>query len=155
MNNNGSVDGTFATGTAADGPIYAIAVYPTNSVYAGKVLIGGSFEHFNGSVLTNLARLNVDGTVDTNFTAGFGLGPDAAVHAIAIQSDGRILVGGDFTNFNGTVLNHIARLNTDGTLDTSFTANVGLGANDSVEGITLQPDNRIVLVGQFHPGHMV
>jgi uncharacterized delta-60 repeat protein len=149
LNNNGSVDRTFATGTAADGPIYAIAVYPTNSVYAGKVLIGGSFGHFNGSVLSNLARLNVDGTVDTNFTVGFGLGPDAAIHAIAIQSDGRVLVGGDFTNFNGTVLNHIARLNTDGTLDTNFTTNVGLGANDSVEGITLQPDDRIVLVGQF------
>jgi uncharacterized delta-60 repeat protein len=149
LNNDGTVDTSFATGTGADGPVNAIAVYPTNSIYAGKVLFGGAFTHFNGVAFNNFARLNVDGSLDTNFNANLGLGANSAVHAITIQPDGRVLVGGGFTNFNGTVLNRIVRLNADGTLDTNFTANVGSGVSDTVEGIVLQPDNRIVVVGQF------
>jgi uncharacterized delta-60 repeat protein len=145
LNNDGSADGSFAVGTGADGSVYAIAVYPTNSIYAGKVLIGGTFTHFNGAALNRLARLNLDGSADTNFNASLGFGPNDAVRAIAIQSDGRVLAGGSFTNFNGVALSHIVRLNVDGTRDTSFVA----GTSDSVEGIALQADNRIVLVGQF------
>lgn len=145
LNNDGSADASFATGSGADGQVYAIAVYPTNSIYAGKVLIGGTFTHFNGAAINRFARLNADGSTDTNFNASLGLGPDDVVRAIAIQSDGRVLVGGSFTNFNGVALNHITRLNADGTRDTNFTANT----SDSVESIILQPDNRIVLAGEF------
>ena len=52
LNNDGSVDTSFATGSGADGSVYAVAVYPTNSIYAGKVLIGGAFTHFNGAAST-------------------------------------------------------------------------------------------------------
>ncbi len=149
LNNNGSVDGSFVSGSDLDGQVYAIAVYPTNSIYAGKVLVGGLFNHYNGVGLTNFARLNVDGSVDTNFNSGLGSGPDSTVSAIAIQPDGRILVGGNFTHVNGTAVNYIVRLNTDGSVDTNFVAGIGTGANNSVQGIALQPDNRIVLVGQF------
>jgi uncharacterized delta-60 repeat protein len=145
LNNDGSADTSFATGSGADGSVYAIAVYPTNSIYAGKVLIGGTFTHFDGTAISRLARLNADGSVDTNFDANLGVGPSDAVRAIAIQLDGRVLVGGSFTNFNGAAVNYITRLNADGTRDTNFTANT----SDSVESITLQPDNRIVLAGQF------
>ena len=149
LNNNGTVDGGFNAGSGAAGQIYAIAVYPTNSIYAGKVLIGGLFANFNGVAVTNLARLNVDGSLDTNFNANLGSGPDGSVQALAIQLGGQVLVGGSFTNFNGTVLNRIVRLNPDGTLDTGFSAAVGSGADRSVVGITLQADDRIVLVGDF------
>ena len=149
LNNDGSVDTSFVTGTALDGQTYAIAAYPTNSIEAGKVLVGGSFAHYNGVPLNNFARLNANGSVDTNFAAGFGLGPDATVSAIAIQLDGSVLVGGDFTNFNGTPVNYLVRLNADGSMDTNFTANIGIGANGPVQSIVLQSDNRIVLGGQF------
>ncbi len=146
LNNDGSFDGSFSVGSGADGAVFAIAAYPTNSPYAGKVLIGGTFKHFNGMPLNGLARLNVDGSLDTNFNAGFAPGTaGGAVRALAIQLDGRVLVGGSFTNFNNAPASHIIRLNTDGTVDTNF---VG-GASDSVEGIALQADNRIILVGQF------
>ena len=142
---NGSVDASFSAGSGADGAINAIAVYPTNSVYAGKVLIGGAFTHYNGTNMNYIARLNADGSVDTSFNAA----ASNAVSAIAIQLDGRILVGGSFIQFNGTALNRIARLNTDGSLDTNFVTNVGLGANNTVKSIAVQADNRIVLVGLF------
>src|SRR5262249_6436662 len=68
LNNDGSADNAFSVNV--DGPVLAIAPYPTNSLYAGKVLVGGSFNHINGVGLNRLARLNADGSVDTNFNAG-------------------------------------------------------------------------------------
>ncbi|MEI6197654.1 MAG: Calx-beta domain-containing protein, partial [Verrucomicrobiota bacterium] len=120
LKNDGSVDTAFATGLGADGVVYAVAAYPTNSTYFGKVLFGGTFTHYNGGTLNHFGRLNVDGSVDTNFNASLGVGPNNSVNAIVIQPDGRVLVGGSFTNFNGTALNRLVRLNTDGTLDTNF-----------------------------------
>ena len=149
LNNNGTVDPAFNTGQGANGPIFAVAVYPTNSVYAGKVLIGGSFTNFNGTSVNRFARLNANGSLDPTFSANFGSGASGTVYAIAVQNDGRILVGGSFTNFSGTNINHIVRLNADGSVDTNFLTNVGAGANDTVQGIAIQADNRIVLVGQF------
>jgi uncharacterized delta-60 repeat protein len=145
LNDDGTLDTSFAPGLGTDGAVSAIAVYPTNSIYAGKVLIGGAFTHYNGTSVNYIARLNADGSVDTTFTGS----ANGAVNAIAIQLDGRVLVGGSFFQFNGALLNRIARLNADGTLDAGFTNAIGSGVNNTVKGIALQADNRIVLVGQF------
>jgi len=148
LNNDGSVDGTFATGQGANGTVYAVAAYPTNSVYnAGKVLVGGLFTNFNGSAVGNLARLNPDGSLDASFSQN--VSANNAVRAIAIQLDGGVLIGGDFTNVNGVAASHIARLNNDGTLDTAFSAAVTSGVNGTVNTIEVQADNRIMVAGQF------
>lgn len=149
LNNNGTLDNSFNIGTGVDGQVNAIAVYPTNSLNAGKILIGGSFAHVNGVTIANLARLNVDGSLDTNFNAILGSGPDGVVRSLVIQMGEEILVGGGFTNFNGTVSSGITRLKANGSLDASFVAAIGAGAQSSVNDIVLQPDNRIVVVGQF------
>jgi uncharacterized delta-60 repeat protein len=146
--NNGAVDATFAPGVGANGTVYAVAVYPTNSIYnAGQLFAGGAFTNYNNHAVGHLVRLNGDGSVDTNFTAS--VGANAAVRAIAIQADGSVLIGGDFTNVNHVAANHIARLNPDGSLDTAFAANLAGGINGSVSAIALQADNRIVVGGQF------
>ena len=154
LNNSGVVDTSFAIGQGANGTVYAVAVYPTNSIYnanAGKVLVGGLFNNFNGSAAGNLVRLNSDGSLDTNFNLNVSI--NNAVRAIAIQLDGGILVGGDFTNITSASVNyaanHVARLNTDGTLDTAFAAAVTPGINGTVNNLAVQADNRIVVVGQF------
>jgi len=148
LNNDGSLDTSFATGLGANGTVYAVAAYPTNSISnAGKVLVGGAFTNFNNVVVGNIVRLNSDGSVDTNFSLNMGAG--SPVRAIAIQTDGGVLIGGDFTNVNGTAMNRIARLNADGSLDTNFVSSVGVGANGSVNAIAVQSDNRIVLAGDF------
>jgi len=149
LNNNGTVDYSFNIGAGADGPIYSIAVYPTNSVYWGKVLIGGAFAHINGVAINNLARLNSDGSLDTNYNAGLGMGPNGSVNALAVQEDGKVLIGGNFTTNNSIAANSVARLNTDGSLDTNFIAATGVGANGLVQAIAVQTDGRIMLVGQF------
>jgi uncharacterized delta-60 repeat protein len=153
LNNNGTVDTGFTVGAGASDAVYALAVYPTNSSYAGKLLIGGAFATVNNISLPHVARLNVDGSVDTNFN--LGLSADGNVHAIAIQDDGKVVIGGDFTHVNGVSAAHIARLNVDGSVDTDFAANVNGGFDGPVSTINLQTDNRIVVGGDFTHGNGV
>lgn len=148
LNPNMSLDPTFTTGTGANGTVRASAIDSSN-----KIIIGGKFTNYNGTARSYIARLNSDGTNDTNFNIGTGIGISSSdgiegIHAIAIQSDGKILIGGYFTSFNGTTRNSIARLNTDGTLDTSFASGF---ATDSaiVYSIVIQSDGRILVGGSF------
>ena len=145
LNNAGLLDPSFDPNLNVNGIVYAMAVYPTNTVQGGKILIGGSFSAVNGVPRPGVARLFPDGTLDTAFDPGAGA--TNAVRALAIQPDGLVLVGGSFTNFNGYALNHIARLNVNGQVDTSF--NGGAGTDDTVDAIVVQPDTRILLAGLF------
>jgi uncharacterized delta-60 repeat protein len=110
-----------------------------------KVIIGGQFTFGNESTLRYLGRLNYDGTIDNSFNLVNG--PDGPVKTIEIQSDGKIIIGGWFSNVNAVSRNHFARLNSDGSLDTSFT--IGTGANDIVDDIAIQDDGKIIMVGRF------
>lgn len=145
LNDDGSLDTGFADGLGVNGSVLTLAAYPTNSMYAGKTVIGGEFSTVHGVPRSRIARLNVDGSLDLSFNPG--LGANDTVRALAIQPDGRVLVGGSFTNFAGFVFNRIVRLNPDGSVDGGF--NPGVGANDSVYSIVVQPDQRILLGGEF------
>ncbi len=140
LNYDGSPDASFLRGTGANAPIWKEAIQND-----GKIIIGGSFTTFNGNNINYLARLNTDGSLDNSFNSGSG--PDSSVSAIAIQNDGKILIGGDFASYNGIARNRIARLNTDGTLDSSF--NPGNGANGSIKTIAIQSDGKILIGGDF------
>lgn len=142
LNYDGSLDSTFNPGSGADNPIYAVAQSPVD----GKVLVGGAFGRLDGVTYNAVGRLNADGTPDTTFNAG-GLGANATVYALAVQTDGKIVIGGDFTAVNGVSCNHLARLNTDGSVDATF--NVGTGASDSVRAVAIQLDGRILIGGLF------
>ena len=115
----------------------------------GEILIGGLFTAIDGALRNRVGRLNADGRLDLGFNVGVGLGSGAngPVSTIAVQIDGKILLGGDFTLVNGVTRNRITRLNTDGTVDP--TINFGTGANAAVSSIVLQPDRKIILVGGF------
>lgn len=148
LNGNMRLDETFTTGTGANGTVRASAIDSSN-----KIVIGGKFTNYNGAVRNYIVRLNSNGINDTNFNIGTGVGISTSseiegIHAIAIQSDGKILIGGYFTSFNGIARNSIARLNADGTLDTSFTSYF---ATDSaiVYSIAIQSDGKILVGGSF------
>jgi uncharacterized delta-60 repeat protein len=84
---------------------------------------------------------------------GFDPNANGAIRAIAVQADGKILIGGDFTTLspNGSAAvtrNRLARLNPDGTLDTAFNPNAE-GPNGYVFSIAVQPDGKILAGGQF------
>lgn len=128
------VDPAFAP--HVNGPVYAITVQPD-----GKILIGGAFTMVAGVNRTNLARLEPDGTLDTNFVGW----ANATVYCIAVQPDGKILVGGDFTALSQATRNRIGRLNNDGSVDTQFNP----GANERVYAIVPLLDGNILVGSRF------
>ena len=151
---NGSADPTF-TALPNYVPINALAIQPD-----GKILIGGFFTTIHGSARTNLARLQADGTLDTTFDPGAGA--NAYVECLALQPDGKILVGGQFTEFGGQARSGIVRLQADGSVDSTFDPGTGAagGTPTYVASLGLQPDGRIVVAGDFssfngHPCSMI
>jgi len=149
LNTDGSLDtGFLATGAGANNGVYSVAVQPSD----GKILIGGLFTSYNGTSRGCVARLNTDGSLDTGFLAtGAGAGSVTSpyrVDSIAVQSDGKILIGGLFTSYNGTSRGYVARLNTDGSLDTGSLA-TGAGANSEVWSIAVQSDGKVLIGGNF------
>jgi uncharacterized delta-60 repeat protein len=143
LNTDGSLDtGFLATGAGANSYVNSVVVQSDD-----KILIGGSFTTYNGTSRGSLARLNTDGSLDTGFLATFA-GANNEVYSVAVQSDGKILIGGYFTAYNGTSRGYVARLNTDGSLDTGFLA-TGAGANSEVYSVAVQSDGKILIGGSF------
>jgi hypothetical protein len=89
--------------------------------------------------------LNREGSVDVQFDAG--IEPIGTVNSMALQSDGKIIIGGQFTKVRGFQRNHIARLNPDGTVDETFYP--GTGANYDVAVLALRPDGKVAIAGAF------
>lgn len=134
--------GTFgAAGAGFNNNIYKIARDPSTA----KIYAGGAFSSLNGVTYGRLIRLNTDGTADTAFAVGSGF--NNSVWSIAVASDGKVYVGGDFTTYQGTTSNRIIRLNTNGTIDATF--NVGTGASGQVRDMAIDSQGRLVIVGNF------
>ncbi len=141
LNSNGSVDETFnSAGIGANSLVWRV-LRQTD----GKYIIVGQFSTYNGTSRPRIARINTDGTLDTTFTVGTGA--NSTINDAALQTDGKIIIGGAFTTYNGTARNRIARLNADGSLDTSF--NVGTGVNSTVNALAIQPDGKVLIGGLF------
>lgn len=109
-----------------------------------KILLGGLFTQINGVTANRIARLNHDGTLDTSFTTSV-TGGSTQVNRILVLPTGKIMICGVFTHVNGVAKPYIARLNADGTLDTSFHC----APNTSVSDMVPQPDGSMVIVGGF------
>lgn len=140
LNSDGTLDTTFNVGIGANNPIYCTAIQND-----GKILIGGLFTLLNGTAINRIARLNTDGTLDNTFTIGTGFNND--LREIVVQNDGKIIVAGDFTLFNGSSRNRIIRLNSNGSIDNTF--NIGIGFNNTVHDIYIQNDDKIIVCGNF------
>jgi uncharacterized delta-60 repeat protein len=142
------LDSRFAT-TANAGGGFNNVIYAIDYQSDGKIIVGGNFTSFNGTTINRICRLRSDGTEDTTFTGNMGTGFNSAVNTIKVQPDGKILVGGRFTSFNGNSVNSICRLNLNGTRDATFISNIGNGANGEVNSIKLLSDNTIIVGGNF------
>ncbi len=138
LNVDGSLDGAFNASINGNG--FALAIQPD-----GKILVGGLFTTANGAIRNNLARLNADGTIDPAFAIGTGF--NGAVNGIALQANGKILVGGAFTIVSGANRNFFVRLENTGTVDSSFIT--GTGPNAVVNSVAVHPGGKIVIGGDF------
>jgi uncharacterized delta-60 repeat protein len=157
VNADGTVDSAF--NPDINGPVYCLGINAS-----GQYILGGSFTSFTPNLgsttynLENLARVNPNGTPDTAFYPD----PNAAVVVLAVLANGQVIAGGSFTaweqNANltgvtppavtpGTIVssNYLSRINTDGTVDTTFAPN----PNGPLSALTLQPDGKMLLGGSF------
>ena len=155
LNANGSLDTGFnGTNAGFDRGVAALALQPD-----GRVLAGGMFATYNGlDCPDGLARLNADGSLDTRFNgnlAGFAFPiypTRSMVQALVLQPDGKVLVGGSFTTYNGTTCpESMVRLNANGSLDTGFNG-AGVGFNwtvviSEVTALALEPDGQVLVGG--------
>lgn len=166
----GDFDVTFgAGGTVTEQPgegaspfsdIRALARQPN-----GGILIAGSAADINGRRAVLIARLNPDGSFDSTFgnggsvvvQLGVGASPNSSADALAMQPDGRILVGGSATNSSGDFVFMVLRLGSDGSFDQSFgsggkliTAQLDAGGtpDSNADALAVQSDGEILASGE-------
>ena len=135
ISDTGQIDFSFSV--QANSYLRKIALQPD-----GKILIAGEFTTVGGTNRSRIARLNADGTLDTTFNPVGGA--NDIINDIALQPDGKIIIGGKFTGVNfDTSHKYLARLNSDGSLDTSFTAL----PDDEISSLKIQPNGKILIGG--------
>jgi len=153
---SGEIDPTFEAGESEPvtgyygnpSTVEAIAIQPD-----GKILAAGMFVTMGNQPRYKIARLMPNGSIDPTFTGppvrGISFsGPnpyDSYFAALARQADGRIIVGGTFTNIGGRTAYNLARYNSDGSLDISYAP--PLTAEQSVTALALQPDGKLLVAG--------
>lgn len=137
----GNQDTTFVVPNGINGSVEYFVVQPDS-----HILIGGSFTNYGGMICLRVARTRPNGDVDSTFNTGIG-GAGANVDAIALQPDGKIILAGEFTYYNGTPEQHIVRTNSNGSIDFTFSQNYG--ANMPITSLHLLPNANILAVGEF------
>ena len=164
INDNGTIDSSFTIGTGFN----RVGSYPQNTLTSpiytiklqsdGKILVGGEFTQYNGFSNYGIIRLNSDGTRDTSFTSYFnGLVSAYEIKSIQIQPNDKILVAGTFKSYSGVTRQSILKLNSNGTLDTTFGSTSGFTGNINIDGflygrvndMILQSDGKILCAGDF------
>lgn len=152
MGTNGVLDRTFDPGVGADSFVTSVALYPTNSLFGGRILIAGGFSSYNGSQRNGIARLLENGQLDTSFAPGDGA--NGPIWSMTLQSDGKIVIVGSFTDFNSYARNGVARLNADGSMDTGFFDEPGAGPDGVAYAVEVSRDlstgvESIIIGGDF------
>jgi uncharacterized delta-60 repeat protein len=140
LNADGTADSSFNPNVSSY--VYCIVVQAD-----GKILLGGYFSSVGAATYNLVARLNADGTVDSTFN-----NPNVSgvyVDSIAVQADGKILLGGPFTTVGGLANRYFARLNPDGTVDSTFN---NPNPSSQVNSVMMQADGKILIGGSFSAG---
>jgi uncharacterized delta-60 repeat protein len=141
LNADGTLDMSFNPG--ADYSVLSLAIQGD-----GKLLVAGNFTTLGGQPRRAIGRLNVDGTLDPGFDPPMSA-MNPYVYSVAVQADGKILLGGYFTTLGGLTCTNIFRVNADGTPDISFRPGMGGPAYFSVQALAVQADAKILVAGNF------
>lgn len=130
LNADGTLDPTYAAPYRWNG--FSSSVTAVRA-FGGKIYAGGWFTAYNGTTSRHIARLNADGSYDTGFQTGLGFEGDLAplcgsfleAKAFHFLPDNKLLIGGNFTRYNGYMANRLARIHLDGSFDTTFLTGSG------------------------------
>jgi hypothetical protein len=133
LNADGTVDPAFATGTGFNNTVFTVMPATDGS---GDLYVGGAFTTYNGVSANNLVRLNSNGTVDPVFDTGTGF--NNTVFTLASAGSESLYVGGAFNNYNGSQVNGLVRVNSNGVRDLFLAT--GTGFNNTVFGLVPADD---------------
>ena len=126
------------------------AVYYTVIDPDDNIVVGGLFTAYGATPVGRFAILDKDGLLDETFNTAIGTGFNGPVRSFIRDSSGRFLIVGDFTDFNGTTVGRMARLNADGSLDTDFNTAIGTGFPFPAHYIIDLGDNTYIITGTFN-----
>jgi uncharacterized delta-60 repeat protein len=141
LNHNGTLDVAFTAN--ANGNVRGFAEQAD-----GKILLCGAFSKLAGQTRNGIARLNPDGSLDTDFHPAVLYSPNpssTSVIGLALQTDGKILIGGFFTSVTGQPRANLARLSSDGSLDANFTN----GTGGTVYDVKVLANAKVMVAGAF------
>jgi uncharacterized delta-60 repeat protein len=158
LNPNGSLDTTFNVGTGCD-VLIAKGIDNNPDPFVmwvelqpdGKILATGNFIYYNGAGSQGLVRINPDGSRDTTFNVGGGI--DSWGRSIRVLGNGQIIVTGWLQNYRGTTANRMARINPDGSPDTTF--HPFFGDATAIYSVVVQTDGKMIAAGHsLNPDHL-
>lgn len=122
---------------------------------SGNIYASGEFTEIDGHKTKGVAKFKSDGTIDTTFSANIGAksANDTGAIAMALQSTGKLVIGGQFLEVDGQSKRYLARLNTDGSLDTSFNPNLAPKIIASaVLSIFVDGNDKVIFSGRYYDG---
>jgi len=145
-------DATFTPGAFSNAVVAGVAIQSD-----GKIIAVGPFTTYSGVTVNGIVRLNTDGTIDNSFNMGTGFGGMYIASIdwmkVVIQSDGKIIVGGYFTSYDGYSSSGLVRINTDGSYDNTFLVGSGFVSTNpiysGVRRIDLDTNEDILVGGVF------
>lgn len=145
LNIDGTIDTSFHTGTGFNNTVRDI-VQQQN----GKLVVIGDFQSYNNKAINTIVRLNKDGSIDTTFRTGTGFsrGGIGLNKLLALNND-KLIVNGSFMQYNDYYSYGIIRLNTNGTVDSSFNTGVGFVFASSINSVIERNDGKLVIGGLF------
>ena len=131
----GKIDRTFSIRLADEAEIKALEPQAD-----GKIIVGGRFVTLGGLVRRDIMRLNTDGSIDSSFDVGSGIGTFGSVYTLKVLPNGQMYAGGSFNSLNG-VFGRLLRLNSNGSVDPGFALS-GLDVTFAFD-IDTQPDGKV------------
>lgn len=152
LSSTGVLDDTFNRGTgfvlhnSSLKRSYDMVVQPD-----GKIIACGDFYAYDQFPVGGIVRINTNGQIDPTFDPGTALNTDAFSTiglALAVQADGKVLMGGSYSSFNGTNINNLIRLQTNGTIDATFS--IGTGFLGNVTALLVLPNGKIMVGGSMY-----
>ena len=149
-------DGTLDNGFIPYKPLYNYNGLTASVLQPdGKILLAGTGINTRNDATMGIIRLNSNGTIDNTFSMQGLLDALGVINTITVLHDGKIIVGGYFTSWNGTAYTGIVRLNSNGTIDPGFQlTGTGLhpyfaGSSVGVLSVKELPDYSLLVGGNF------
>jgi uncharacterized delta-60 repeat protein len=133
---NANSSNLFVSSTSVDKRIRGVVIQST-----GRIVIGGIFTLNSLGYVTNMARLNSDGTLDNTFNNIF----NGEILHISMQNDDKVIAGGYFTSPKSK----ICRIGVNGAIDNSFVVGSACTSLESVFATEIQPDGNALIGGNF------